>query len=151
VAEQGNRRGSREAAAERRVQALELRKAGASYRQIGKTLGTSQVQAYRDVQRMLQALAKVETDKARELRSLEDERLNDLLLVLWPQAKKGNLGAIDRIVRIMERRARLFGLDAPTKVAETTPEGMALPPEQVSLRIVRLLEMAQARKDVIEE
>lgn len=33
------------------------------------------------------------------------------------------LAAIDRAVRLMERRARLLGLDAPAKVAPTTPDG----------------------------
>ena len=31
--------------------------------------------------------------------------------------------AIDRMLRIMDRRAKLLGLDMPTKVAPTTPDG----------------------------
>lgn len=33
------------------------------------------------------------------------------------------LAAIDRAIKLMERRARLLGLDAPTKMAPTTPDG----------------------------
>lgn len=33
------------------------------------------------------------------------------------------LAAIDRAIKVMERRARLLGLDAPTKVAPTNPDG----------------------------
>ena len=33
------------------------------------------------------------------------------------------LAAVDRALRIMERRAKLLGLDAPTKVAATNPNG----------------------------
>lgn len=33
------------------------------------------------------------------------------------------LAAVDRAIKLMERRARLLGLDAPTKVAPTTPDG----------------------------
>lgn len=33
------------------------------------------------------------------------------------------LSAIDRAVKLMERRAKLLGLDAPTKVAPTNPNG----------------------------
>lgn len=33
------------------------------------------------------------------------------------------LAAIDRLIKIQERRAKLFGLDKPTKVASTDPDG----------------------------
>jgi len=33
------------------------------------------------------------------------------------------LAAIDRAIKLMERRARLLGLDAPTKIAPTNPDG----------------------------
>ena len=33
------------------------------------------------------------------------------------------LAAVDRLLKIQERRARLLGLDKPTKVAPTTPDG----------------------------
>ena len=33
------------------------------------------------------------------------------------------LAAIDRLLKIQERRSRLLGLDKPTKVASTTPDG----------------------------
>ena len=58
------------------------------------------------------------------------ERLDGLLLALAGPIKAGHLGAIDRALHIMERRARLLGLDAPTKTDEQHryPDGMpALP------------------------
>ena len=57
-------------------------------------------------------------EPADELRTLELERLDRLLLGVWGQAAKGNQGAVDRALKIMERRARLLGLDAPTKVQQ---------------------------------
>lgn len=106
-------KGARERAAERRVQALELRKAGATYRQIGAMLGVSGVQAYRDVARALEALAVEEHSRADELRALEDARLDDILIVLWPRVKHGDIEAITTTLRLMERRAKLWGLDSP--------------------------------------
>jgi hypothetical protein len=47
------------------------------------------------------------------LRVLEAGRLDQLQLAIWKSALAGHLGAIDRVLRIMERRARLFGLDTP--------------------------------------
>jgi hypothetical protein len=33
---------------------------------------------------------------------------------------------IDRVLKILERRARLYGLDAPTKIAPTRPDGQTV-------------------------
>ena len=57
------------------------------------------------------------------LRVLEEYRLDALLMVLWPQVMGGDQGAVDRVLRVMQRRAALRGLDAPTKVAPTDPTG----------------------------
>jgi hypothetical protein len=48
---------------------------------------------------------------AKELRDLEAARLDRLQEQPWLQAVQGNLAAIDRCLRIMERRAKLLGLD----------------------------------------
>jgi hypothetical protein len=111
--------GKAEAAAERRVQALQLRMAGASYRAIGSRLGVSEAQAHRDVHAELTRLAEKAADAAEQVRTLELERLDAMLLALWPQAKQANQGAIDRVLRLMERRAKLLGIDAPTRIDAT--------------------------------
>lgn len=94
--------------AERRAQALELRKAGATYEQIGAKLGITNQAAHRLVSRGLAALGK---EAAEDVLALELSRLDGLLMAMWPQARRGNHGAVDRVLRIMERRARLLGLD----------------------------------------
>jgi hypothetical protein len=117
------RKGGRAVAAERRIKALELRKAGVSYRKIGAALGVSHTQAYNDVMLSLRHLAKKQDGIAEELRVLEDQRLDDMLTPMMTQARRGNQGAVDRVLRIMDRRARLWGLDAPQKIAPTDPTG----------------------------
>lgn len=123
MAEPGNYKGNREKAAQRRLDALALRQAGASYRQIGERLGVSECQAWRDVDRALAALAKLTETEAEKLRALEMARLDAMLLPVLQQAKQGHLGAIDRVLRIMERRAKLLGLDKPVRAEVTGPEG----------------------------
>lgn len=109
------------AAAERARQALELRKAGAQYADIATTLRYADASgAYRAVAR---ALARLTAEPAAELRELEVLRLDRMLQAIWDQVIRGNHGAIDRALRIAERRARLLGLDAPQKFAPTTPGG----------------------------
>lgn len=117
--------GQSEQAAERRVKAIELRKAGLSYRQIGEQLEVSEQQAWRDVKKALADLAEMEQDHAREYRQLELERLDALLSPLWLRARGRRIqhddgtvedvppdyAAVDRVMRLMEARRRLLGLD----------------------------------------
>ncbi|MGW4690942.1 hypothetical protein ACWEO1_00960 [Kitasatospora cineracea] len=58
------------------------------------------------------------------LRALEDARLDRLFLVAYRKAvRDGELPAIDRALRIMERRARLRGLDRPLRTEISGQDG----------------------------
>jgi hypothetical protein len=114
---------------ERAQHALDLRIVGATYRQIATQLGVNERTAYYDVQDELGALDAVVKQKAERLRDLEAARLDRLNVALAPGIKAGAPSAIVAAVKVMERRAKLFGLDVPTKIAG--PEGDA-----VTVRIV---------------
>ena len=106
------------AAAERQARAIELRKAGLGYAAIARQLGYGGPSgAYGAIMTALRALTR---EPAQELRELELARLDDLLLGLWADARKGNVAKIDRVLKIMARRAALLGLDAPTRFADVT-------------------------------
>jgi hypothetical protein len=96
---------------------LDLRIAGASYRQIGAQLGVSERAAYYDVQDELGRLDAVIKEKAERMRELEAQRLDQLTVALAPTLRTGDPRAIATAVRLMERRAKLFGLDAPTELS----------------------------------
>lgn len=97
---------------DRKLQALELRKAGVSFQAIADALGyRSASGAFAAVKAALNATLR---EPASELRELELARLDALLLPFWRRAQGGDDKAVDRCLRIMERRARLLGLDAPT-------------------------------------
>jgi transposase-like protein len=101
------------ARAELRRQAIELRRSGAGYEDIARHLGMSGPgQAYKVVQEALKATYREPAD---EVRKLELDRLDRLTLALWQRAKGGESEAIDRVLKLMDRRARLLGLDAPQK------------------------------------
>lgn len=144
--------GKREAAAERRVKSLELRKMGWSYRRIGKALGVAGKTAFQDVRDALEALRQEQDGLAEDILALELERLDDMLVTALKQAIGGRLEAIDRVLRIMDRRARFLGTDAPSKIAPTDPtgkvpyEGRLTDVERID-RIVALLDSARARRD----
>lgn len=109
--------------AEKSAQVLELRKAGASYRAIARQVGISEAYAHRLVHEQLSKLAEKTGDDATAVRHLELARLDEMLLGVWPQARKGHHQAVASALRIMERRAKVVGIDAPVKHAHTDPTG----------------------------
>ena len=98
------------------AQALDMRLGGASYRQISKALGVPLATAHRHVQRMLTEYA---VEPATQLRDMEVARLDRLLAAHWGKATKGDVNATRMVLTIMDRRAKLLGLDAPQKLDVT--------------------------------
>lgn len=107
-------------ASDRRRRALELRMAGSSFADIGAALEISKQAAHQLVTAALRDIEAKTVETTDELRRLELERLDKMLIKVWQQVAQGNLGAVDRALRIMERRSRLLGLDAPTKTDITS-------------------------------
>jgi len=106
---------------ERQTKAVQLRAAGLSFDVIAAQLGFANRQsAHRSVKAALQGNLR---EAVAELRELDAERLDGLLRALYPRALKGDYGAADRVLRILERRAKLYGLDAPVKQEVSGPEG----------------------------
>lgn len=103
-------------ATERRSLALELRIAGNSYREIAKQTGVSVSTVWDDINDALLALADKEQEKTTLLRQLDLERLDALLVANWTEATHGNTQASNVIVRILDRRAKLLGLDKPQQL-----------------------------------
>lgn len=102
------------AAAERQAKALTLRKGGVTYEEIATKLDYASASGARKA--VLSALRQIVSEPAEDLRQIELTRLDALLLGLWPQASKGVLGAVDRVLKVMERRSAYLGLDAPKKI-----------------------------------
>jgi hypothetical protein len=120
-------RGQREAAALRGNRALELRAAGAPYEQIAQTLGYSnRATAARAVQRALDRDYERTANLRDEYRQLHLMRTDRALRAIWPKVIHGDLGAIDRLVRLLDRQAKLLGLDAPTQISVTATDQTAL-------------------------
>jgi len=108
-------------AAERRRRALALRRAGLTYKDIAKALGCSEAHACKMVKREMARIAREMREDAEMILQLELQRLDEAQASIWPQVKQGHLGAIDRLLRIMERRAKLLGLDQVQQPAQPEP------------------------------
>lgn len=120
---------------ERRHHILSLRRRGMSYQQISETLANRemlktagldwepmQVSAGSCAQIVKRYMAKLEVETAEtrdELRMLENDRLDDLLRTWLTRSKDSGVDgarAAAIVLRIMQRRAKLNGLDAPAKL-----------------------------------
>lgn len=117
---------------QRQAQAIELRRAGLGFAEIASRLGIGKSQAHRYVVAGMQEARDQINAQADELRAEEVSRLDAMLSGLWPAARKGGVAAVDRVVKIMERRAKLLGLDAPVKLAHGG-DGSAPPIQHVSM------------------
>lgn len=109
---------------ERREQALNLRRAGLSLREIAKRLSVDPMTIHEDIKVMMAESIKENVDNADQLRAMELERLDRLLLNIAPLlAKDGShppdLKAVNIAIRISEQRSKLLGLFAPTKIEGT--------------------------------
>lgn len=62
---------------------------------------------------VLTALQRTLKEPADEYRNLELTRLDEMLKATWGAAQRGVPQAVDRVLKIMERRAKYLGLDAP--------------------------------------
>jgi hypothetical protein len=109
---------TKQAVAERRAAALRMRREGKTYAEVAEALAYSgATSASKDVHRALRAAV---MEQGRALLDLERERLDALQAILWPLAEKGDVRAARELVRLMERRARMLGIDLVAQAAHHT-------------------------------
>jgi hypothetical protein len=104
---------------DREIKVLELRRVGLTWANIADQVGyadpTGAYAAYK------RAVKRVLKEPVQEVLDQELDRLDRLQVAVWGRAMKGDDRAINTILRLMERRAKLLGLDAAQKVqAEVT-------------------------------
>ena len=96
------------------LKVLELRRAGFTFQRIAEEVGYATPSG---AQRALERVMTRNVPQApEEFRWQELDRLDRMQVALWPRAMKGDDRAIGTIVRLMERRARLVGIDAPQRI-----------------------------------
>lgn len=133
----------------RRTALLKLRREGVRYDDPRiEALGYASPNAARkDLVRALEAHRDEEAAEVSVYRQQENERLDALLEAAWPRAtqpspvfdKEGNvvgeeldMRAIDTVLRLIDRRAKLNGLDMPVKAEVTGADGGPLQMSQAT-------------------
>ena len=64
-------------------------------------------------------------------------RLDEIHAAIWENAINGDLRSVDRVLAIMKRRAKLYGLDVPRKLIEDNPLSH-MTAEEISAEIDRI-------------
>ncbi len=112
-----------ELASRRKVVSAKL-VAGETYREIAEFLNVSIGTVANDVKLILGRWQREQITNSGEYARLEVRRLDLALNAIWDKViTGGDLYAIDRLLKISERKAKLLGLDRPFKVAPTNPDG----------------------------
>ena len=98
---------------EREAKVLELRRGGLTFDLIAKQLGYSHASGAHKA--YLNACKRIVLSDVVEIRNIETERLDIAQAAIWNGVIRGDIPSITILLRIMERRARLLGLDSPTR------------------------------------
>ena len=95
---------------------LRLRKMGYDAQRISEELDIPLDRVSNIIKSALKKLTKEMKGAAEEIRCLELSRLDEMQTAIWQDCMDGKLTAIDRVLKIMERRSKLVGLDAPERL-----------------------------------
>lgn len=109
-------KGRKGIASEARIEAFKLYKSGLSYRQIAARLNLSSTTVFEYVKEELDLLAEERRALGMQILELEIKRLDGMVAVLEPMVEEGDLNAMDRYLKVMERRAKYCALDSAQKI-----------------------------------
>ena len=128
-----------------RKKAFTLRLAGMTYEQISIKLKVTKKMAWDYVVGTLKEMKEETFEDALKVRELEVTRLDGILAKLWPRRQDPRTA--DTIIRLMDRRAKVLGLDmaSQSKVEISGLEGMN--DEQIAARVEAIIHAARTRGD----
>jgi hypothetical protein len=136
-------------AADRREKALSLRRKGWSLRAIAAHLKCGVTTAADDVRDALAELAEHTREYTTQHRELELERLDAMTKRIEKFAREHpekRLDADESLLKVMQRRAKLLGLDAPTTTQITGANGAPLIPDATDARGILAKAIADAAR-----
>lgn len=115
------------------VDALRERAKGKSYEKVGEALGLSKNGARKAILRGLEILKTEREDIVVEYAGVQLERMRLALEAIMPRVEAGDLDAIETMLKIETRTARLLALDAPAKYPEDADGRPILPGVTVNI------------------
>ena len=110
-------------ARKRERDALTYRLGGMKQWEIAEKLGVTTQAVSKMLKRVLEETAKEISEDAGKLRAVQLERIEMMIRGLWSRAITGDEKAIDAVRQLLNRQARLLGIDAPQRTEVSGPEG----------------------------
>jgi transcriptional regulator with XRE-family HTH domain len=101
--------------AERTKRLLELRKEGLSYAKIAEKEGISRRRVRELVSEAFEGLLDAKNEVAADALKRVLKGLDELREAVWDEAMEGDVKAVGAALAILDREARLLGLDAPAR------------------------------------
>jgi hypothetical protein len=130
----------------REARVFELRIQGNTFDQIATEVGYSGPSgAWQAYQRVRSEFIYESIDESRQLELM---RLDELQVAVWDRAINGELPAAHCVLKIMDRRAKLLGLDKPEKVEVNKWDFNA---EDLDAEVQRIVTMMNEREDQFME
>lgn len=126
-------------AAEKRVRAIQLRKQGKTFAEIGTALGFSPQRAHKIVTDTRDHLNAMLVTEGAELRQQQLDEIATIKRALWKGAKKAELPKVDRLERLWTREAKLAGLDAASQLEISGKNGKPLEVSEIKVRLLERL------------
>lgn len=134
-------------------EALDYRLQGHSYPKIAEAMGLRPTQLSTVYDWVVEGMARIIREPAEKLREMELERIDLLLAAHFADAAGGDMEKTSTVLRVMDRRAKLLGLDAPTKtevtgvVATAAMSGHAPSDNDRARQLAAFIAMTRARKE----
>jgi hypothetical protein len=101
---------------DKEAECVRLRRAGLTLDEIAIRVGySSPASVHYALKRINERISREDVE---EIRNLESERLDLLQAANWDNAMQGDVPAGALVLRVMERRAKLLGLDMPIRVQQ---------------------------------
>jgi len=135
---------------EKERQVVQYRQGGATFDQIAKKLDYADESGARAA--FKRAMERMRDDALNaEMRELHRQRLEVALTAIWPNVVKGDFEAIKIMLKILERDAKLYGIDAPvkTEVEVTSYDGNLL--RQRTREIIQVIREISGSPDSVGE
>lgn len=139
-----SRSSAKDEIAARRSTVAQLVIAHHSLRSIADDLGVNKSTIHRDIEALRiewqkQRLAAMDQAAAEDL-----QRLSAIERTLWPFVQRGDLQALDRLLKVMERKAKLLGLDAPDRIEHLLKSEAEKVAAELGLDVTEVLASAEA-------
>jgi hypothetical protein len=120
---------------EKERQVVALRAQGMTWAQIADSVGYADASGSRDA--YMRAASRVVVDDINEMRNLELQRLDNIQSAHWLNAMGGDVSAANLVLKVIESRRKLLGLDAPTNI-NVKAEVISYDPDSIQAELSRL-------------